>query len=109
MKGIREAQQDLAGIVSENIRNLHQQRWDSCATCTAITDEKALRGGITCFLGAYINLKNRHQMIKTHCFVQVGSKRSYLEKLCSWRQLPEHGEKIDSFSFYFSKQHRVAF
>lgn len=102
MKGIREAQQDLAGIVSEKYTgNLHQQRWDSCATFTAITDEKALTGGITLSLGAYTNLKNGHQMVKTHCFVQLGSRHSLLEKLCFWRLLSEHGEKIDCSLFTF--------
>lgn len=48
-------------------------------------------------------------MVKTHCFVQLGSRHSLLEKLCFWKLLSEHGEKINIFSFYFSRQHRVAF
>lgn len=83
--------------------NLHRQRWDSCATFTAITDEKALTGRITLSLGAYINLKSRHQMIKTHCFVQLGSKHSLQEKLCFRRLLPEHGEKNRQLLFLLFK------
>lgn len=109
MKGIREAQQDLAGAVSENIWVICTSRGGIVLPHSQQLNEEALTGGITRFLGSYINLKYRHQMIKTHCFVQLGSKHSLLEKLRFWRQLPEHGAKIDSFSFYFSRQHMIAF